>query len=405
MTYLLALWALLNAVGNRRGARPSARPGARPRPSKKDTRTVEEVKKKKKRIRRVLREAARQLVEYYFGGGRLAAVIKRYQEILGVPATGYVDTTTEARVYEILGFINWTPEEEEEEKKRPKKKRRPKEKRRPKKKRAKKPRRKKKREERAPRLRLVNAEKQGMKQPPKEKRQGLFTGDRARVVLKQTGYPEEKVWLRVESRGLDSRGIVYHGALIGTALAYPQLKTGAVLRFRARHVIGIRKKKADEPAPAPRTFITTRRPLFRAQPADPEPAPAPAPAPELTRAQSAARDLRKYVEAGGTDRQVISNYQRTMKRLDPDGHPGPATQARAKKLGFAPRETWRAIMPGPVPYAPTARAAARELLAYLDVYGGKRRDRITAYQEIMGGLVADGIAGPKTRARAEELAG
>jgi hypothetical protein len=285
--------------------------------------TLKKAKKKARRWKKVFKQAARQLVAYYYDGGRNPRKIARFQEILHVPRTGYIDTTTEARVLGILGWVDWTPEDKaarRKKKKKKKKKRRPAKKRRPKKK------------------RRPGAEETAPTPAPR-----------------------------------------FLTAPAATPTRDPEF----------------RRTRFDMPTD----------PVFRTTRFEPVPAAEPEPAPELNRRQRNARALREYVEQGGTNRSEIAVFQRGMKRLDPDGHPGPKTQRRASKLGFPPREEWPNIMPGGPPSIPKRRMAARELRAYLDVYGGKRKDRIRAYQKRMGGITADGIAGRKTRARIAEILG
>jgi hypothetical protein len=120
MGFLLTAIAILGAFAAAPGA---ARAVTRSGTKKKQARAPTKDKKKKKRWARVFKEAAKQLVAYYYGGGRKPARIARLQEILRIPTTGYVDTTTEARVIALLGKVEWYPGQFKEERRRLRKKR------------------------------------------------------------------------------------------------------------------------------------------------------------------------------------------------------------------------------------------------------------------------------------------
>ena len=145
------------------------------------------------------------------------------------------------------------------------------------------------------------------------------------------------------------------------------------------------------PKPAPSSQRSTTRPAER---------------PERSPAEKAAGELDVYLSVEeGRDRAVVAKYQRKMDGLDPDGLPGQVTWARARTLlGRSP--AWRPPLSvtGPAPSPSDPKAAANELADYLTVYSGNRRDRIAAYQSVLG-LGADGLIGPKTRARVLELTG
>lgn len=103
---------------------------------------------------------------------------------------------------------------------------------------------------------------------------------------------------------------------------------------------------------------------------------------------------------------AAKNFQSKMGGLVADGIVGPKTNTRAKQLGVtlpAPRKI------ASTPANTTAnKDAATGLKAYLtktNSFGSKAKPDATvkSYQTKMGGLVNDGIVGPKTRARAQAL--
>ncbi|UCC72286.1 MAG: hypothetical protein JSV86_18255 [Gemmatimonadota bacterium] len=152
----------------------------------------------------------------------------------------------------------------------------------------------------------------------------------------------------------------------------------------------------------------------------------------LENMKAAALALSDYTRAGGHQgtrarpSSTVKKYQALMGGLKADGIVGPKTRARAAALGhpLAPRArraraAARPALPAPRP-APAAPAAApivaeptpEEAAARLRIYtkeGGNQGTRanpssiVKRYQALMGGLVADGIIGPKTRARAKAL--
>jgi peptidoglycan hydrolase-like protein with peptidoglycan-binding domain len=128
------------------------------------------------------------------------------------------------------------------------------------------------------------------------------------------------------------------------------------------------------------------------------------PAQSADDATQAAQDLHTFVASGGRDRATVASFQRRLN-LDPDGIVGPSTRARVDTVLGAqswPTDAGKPVGAAPAPADP--RSAASELRNYLAT-GGKRKDRVRAYQEAMGGVKADGVAGAKTKARIAELLG
>jgi murein L,D-transpeptidase YcbB/YkuD len=109
---------------------------------------------------------------------------------------------------------------------------------------------------------------------------------------------------------------------------------------------------------------------------------------------------------------TVKQLQTAMGGLTADGIVGPKTNARAAALGVTlPLPTGHAVT---APAAPAAKpispstAAAQQLRDYLTSthdFGSKAKPSATVkkLQAQMGGLTADGIVGPKTRARASAL--
>jgi len=162
-----------------------------------------------------------------------------------------------------------------------------------------------------------------------------------------------------------------------------------------------RKKKRPEPTPAPTPApVPKKRRRKKKRPAPEQPKRLPAPDPKF----EAADALNRYLTQGGRERATVAEYQRVMGGLDPDGLPGAKTAARVTELGVTPTWPDPVKMTGGAPAPAGSKAAANELADYLSIYDGVRRDRIAAYQKVMG-LTADGIAGPKTKAKIKELTG
>jgi len=126
-------------------------------------------------------------------------------------------------------------------------------------------------------------------------------------------------------------------------------------------------------------------------------------------ASNAARELAAYYNGGGRSASTIAGYQRTMGGLNADGIVGDLTIARASQLGatihFAatPANVSDVRTPASASETESQRSAAAALARY---YNGGGRDHVTirSWQQAMGGgIAADGIVGPATRARASVL--
>ncbi|HEX6290295.1 MAG TPA: hypothetical protein VFZ66_13970 [Herpetosiphonaceae bacterium] len=114
---------------------------------------------------------------------------------------------------------------------------------------------------------------------------------------------------------------------------------------------------------------------------------------------------------------TVAVAQRDMRGLEVDGIYGPKTQARGKELlgiEFPSRYGTSTKIKPPVPPLTAAneqQRAAEGLLAYLSKPGadqgakGRPAAYVKAAQAAMGGLTADGIYGPNTRARGAALTG
>lgn len=176
----------------------------------------------------------------------------------------------------------------------------------------------------------------------------------------------------------------------------------------------------------------------------PEPEPSPKPAPVLRKREAAERlyylvgqllHSKRYGElgTGANPNQQIARLQAAMGLIEADGIYGPKTRARGKELtGMEFPVRLRAAPtapPVPTPTAPQPPApeppipseklttrdskfeAAEKLYAHIESGGArgfKRRpseDVREAQKTMGGGLVPDGIYGPKTRARGAELLG
>jgi hypothetical protein len=105
----------------------------------------------------------------------------------------------------------------------------------------------------------------------------------------------------------------------------------------------------------------------------------------------AANQLNNYLETGGLDRAKVKAWQKRIGSLTADGIPGPKTLARVSEV-LKRDISW------------PAQEAAEDLRAY---YASKGRDKgkIKTYQSEMGELTADGLVGPKTKARYKALTG
>jgi hypothetical protein len=146
--------------------------------------------------------------------------------------------------------------------------------------------------------------------------------------------------------------------------------------------------------------------------------------------KQAAQALHTYVTGvvrsgrGATDlgskqkpNDFIAAAQRDMRNVSSDGIYGPKTQARGKELlgqEFPNRYGTSTKIKPPVPPLTAAneqQRAAEGLLSYLSQPGadqgvkGKPSAYVKAAQAAMGGLTADGIYGPNTRARGAALTG
>ncbi len=113
------------------------------------------------------------------------------------------------------------------------------------------------------------------------------------------------------------------------------------------------------------------------------------------------------LRAGGMDRDDVAKAQRGMGGLDPDGIGGDKTKGRTDEL-LRRNVDWSDITwpkSPAIPTPPNAKIAARELVDYVNVYGGKRRPRIRKYQRVMGMRSTPGRIGPATRAKVMELIG
>jgi hypothetical protein len=139
------------------------------------------------------------------------------------------------------------------------------------------------------------------------------------------------------------------------------------------------------PAPPPKPRVTS---------AAPPPAPTPASSRGYTPEQ-AARSLGEYLAQGGSRKSAyVKDRQADMGGLKPDGVYGPSTRARAAALGV--------VLPR------TPKEAASELGTYLRGGGSKGSKgapsaAVKQAQTDMGGLAADGLYGPATRARGKAL--
>lgn len=131
-------------------------------------------------------------------------------------------------------------------------------------------------------------------------------------------------------------------------------------------------------------------------------------------ARTAAITLRDYYNGGGRSVPVIRGHQGVMGGIAADGSVGPQTRGRARALGVDWPEpsgtgtpyTLPTVAPGSIPTTPVetglAQGAAQRVRDY---YQGGGRDRATIQQAqwAMGGITADGLVGPQTRARARAL--
>lgn len=132
--------------------------------------------------------------------------------------------------------------------------------------------------------------------------------------------------------------------------------------------------------------------------------------------EKAASDLKGYLTAGGDPghkgkvSQFVKAAQKDMGGLTADGIYGPKTKARARALGVvidgsAPRTSHASQSTS---LARSQKQAAADLKNYLAQGGnpgskGNPSSYVKAAQHDMGGLTADGIMGPKTKARAKAL--
>ena len=213
-------------------------------------------------------------------------------------------------------------------------------------------------------------------------------------------------------------GIAADG-IVGPATRARAAKLGVILPADKRKVINL------PPVPIQATPPTARRP---APPAPPEPKARPAARPsqpakpvpttaKLTAVQ-AAREYQAYMIGGGSKgskakpNPQLKIYQAAMGGLDVDGIDGPKTQARARALLTV--DNVKNGSPAPVMTqkkvdALSPRDYALALQNHLDNGGSagtaaKPSPQVRSAQLGMGGgIVADGIYGPNTQARARAL--
>jgi len=131
-------------------------------------------------------------------------------------------------------------------------------------------------------------------------------------------------------------------------------------------------------------------------------------------ARTAATNLRSYYNGGGRSVPVIQGFQGAMGGITADGLVGPQTRGRARSLGVDWPEpsstgtpgTLPTVAPGSLPSTPIetglAQGAAQRIRDYY-IGGGRDRAIIQQGQWAMGGITADGLVGPQTRARARAL--
>lgn len=161
--------------------------------------------------------------------------------------------------------------------------------------------------------------------------------------------------------------------------------------------------------------------------------------PSQRTATQAARDLYNYVvplikagrgaELGSKDKpnNTVAAAQRDMRGIVSDGIYGPKTQARGKELlgsaqtfpsryGTGTKLPAANVLNQPPPTPAVTQTseqarAAESLFSYVSKPGadfgarGKPSQFVKASQSAMGGVVADGIYGPATRARGAQLTG
>jgi hypothetical protein len=179
--------------------------------------------------------------------------------------------------------------------------------------------------------------------------------------------------------------------------------------------------------------------------------------PEKQAAENLAAYLRKHDDFGSKKKpsQTVKRYQARMGKITADGIVGPKTRARAAALNVKLPDEWNVQVlpahvidvhadtppshqlpaPPPAPPAPVSRpaavvqrqpaskppahaaapapttapqVAAEALAVYLrrtNDFGSKKKPsaEVKAHQRDMGKISADGIVGPKTRARAHDL--
>jgi hypothetical protein len=108
----------------------------------------------------------------------------------------------------------------------------------------------------------------------------------------------------------------------------------------------------------------------------------------------------------------VANWQRSIG-VDPDSVLGPRSRARADELigerktppwppSSASGVTVRKLTGSPWPTDP--KVAARDLRNYVQTFAGKRPERISTYQRLIG-VGVDGKVGPATKLRVRELLG
>lgn len=152
--------------------------------------------------------------------------------------------------------------------------------------------------------------------------------------------------------------------------------------------------------------------------ATPAPKPAPAPKPKTaaappkpaaSAATTAARELDSYIAAqGGRSRAKIADLQWTLG-LDTDGIPGGVTKSRVQDLllrsvDWPAAAALPANLTGGVPGGSSPKQAADRLVRYYRNNKGRRAERISAYQKMLG-VQPVGTVGTQTKAKVEQLNG
>ncbi len=167
------------------------------------------------------------------------------------------------------------------------------------------------------------------------------------------------------------------------------------------------KPKAEAPAPKPKTTPAPKPSVEVIKQHDNAMAEQKKNDPKGTKAYATARELDKYLMAGGRSRTKIADLQWALG-LDADGIPGDEiTKPRVEHLlGVVVQwpDDIEKQLTGAVPGGSTAKQASDRLVRYYRDHSGRRSERISAYQRMLG-VQPVGTVGPQTKAKVKELSG